>query len=64
MQIIFISKYLSLNYCLIVITNYFQDVSSWMVTNWKPLNKNSTFVNRSHYIIDCISKDLTANLDY
>lgn len=52
-------------YCLIVvITNYFQDVSSWMVTNWKPLNKNNTFVNRSHYILNCISKDLTVNLDY
>ncbi|XP_026805463.1 F-box only protein 33 [Rhopalosiphum maidis] len=39
------------------------DVSNWMETNWKPLNKNNLFVSHSHYILQCISKDLTTKLD-
>jgi len=41
----------------------FQDVSNWMDTNWKPLNKNNLFVSPSHYILKCISKDLTTKFD-
>ncbi|VVC32840.1 F-box domain,Leucine-rich repeat domain, L domain-like [Cinara cedri] len=39
------------------------DVSNCMDTNWKPLNKNNLFVSHSHYILKCISKDLSSSLN-
>lgn len=42
---------------------YFQDVSHWMNKNWKPLNKDNFFVSQSHYMLKCISKDITTELE-